>query len=274
MKKVRKAVFPVAGLGTRFLPATKVMPKEMLPIVDKPLIQYAVEEAYKAGITEMIFVTSGHKRMLEDHFDNSPELERELEIKGKTALLEAVHLIAPSDLRVVSVRQGRPLGLGHAVLCAREVVGDEPFAVILPDDLIDSVTGVTSQLIQMRERNGGGNVIAVQEVPYENTDQYGIVSLEQGVIIEMVEKPAPSEAPSNCAVVGRYVLEPTVFDALEKTQRGAGGEIQLTDAIALGLDNKQTYACRYEGLRFDCGSKTGFVNATIHYAKKQGLLSY
>lgn len=271
MKQVRKAVFPVAGLGTRFLPATKVMPKEMLPVVDKPLIQYAVEEAYKAGITEMIFVTSGHKRMLEDHFDKSPELERELEVKGKTALLEAVRSIAPNGMTVIAVRQGQPLGLGHAVLCAKQVVGDEPFAVILPDDLIDAETGVTAQLIQMRESRGGGNVIAVQEVPYEDADKYGIVSIEQSVITDMVEKPAPADAPSNCAVVGRYVLEPSIFEALEKTERGAGGEIQLTDAIAAGLDKKQTFACLYDGQRFDCGSKQGFLEATVHYARKVGL---
>ncbi|MBO5657851.1 MAG: UTP--glucose-1-phosphate uridylyltransferase GalU [Duodenibacillus sp.] len=273
MKPVKKAVFPVAGLGTRFLPATKVMPKEMLPVVDKPLIQYAVEEAYRAGITEMIFVTSANKRMLEDHFDKSPELERELEAKGKTALLEIARSVAPSDMTIVAVRQSQPLGLGHAVLCAKQVVGDEPFAVILPDDLIDAEVGVTEQLIRMREKNGGGSVIAVQEVPREDTNKYGIVSLDKDVIVGMVEKPNPSEAPSNCAVVGRYVLESSVFDALENTERGAGGEIQLTDAIAFGLNQKQTYACRYVGLRFDCGSKVGLVNATVHYAKKQGILA-
>lgn len=270
MKQVKKAVFPVAGLGTRFLPATKVMPKEMLPVIDKPLIQYAVEEALEAGITEMIFVTSGNKRMLEDHFDKNVELERTLEEKGKLDLLAMVREVAPKELKIIAVRQAEPLGLGHAVLCAKSVVGDEPFAVLLPDDLIDAKPGVISQLLKIREDKQGGNVIAVQEVPYDLTDKYGVVALETDsvVIQQMVEKPTPKDAPSNLAVVGRYILEAEIFDALEKTRQGAGGEIQLTDAIAANLSNKKTYACPYDGLRFDCGSKLGYVNATVHFAKK------
>lgn len=275
MKEVRKCVFPVAGLGTRFLPATKAMPKEMLPIVDKPLIQYAVEEAYAAGITDMIFITGRYKRAIEDHFDKAPLLEAELSAKKKYELLEMVQSIAPMNVTFIYIRQPEPLGLGHAVLCARPVVGDEPFAVMLADDLIDAQKSAISQLLEIRRQNNGGNVLAVQDVPFTETHKYGIVGVDDkfaqsSIIREMVEKPQPEDAPSTMAVIGRYVLEPEVFDKLEKVNRGAGGEIQLTDAIAALLNEGKTYAHRFEGIRYDCGSKQGFLDATIHYAKKLG----
>lgn len=276
MKPVRKAVFPVAGLGTRFLPATKAMPKEMLPVVDKPLIQYAVEEAAAAGITDMIFITGRHKRAIEDHFDSSPELEADLKSKGKDALLAILQDVVPAGLNFIFIRQPQPLGLGHAVLCAEPVVGDEPFAVILADDLVDARTPVVKQLADAREQQGGGNVLAVQTVPREETDKYGIVevndeSLATARIESIVEKPKPDVAPSTQAVIGRYVLEPSIFDDLRNIDRGAGGEIQLTDAIARGISRKHpTFSCRYEGKRFDCGSKQGFLQATVHYARKGG----
>lgn len=275
MKEVRKCVFPVAGLGTRFLPATKAMPKEMLPIVDKPLIQYAVEEAYQAGITDMIFITGRYKRAIEDHFDKAPMLEAELSAKKKHELLEMVQSIAPMNVSFIYIRQPEPLGLGHAVLCARPVVGNEPFAVMLADDLIDAHTSAIGQLIDVRRQNGGGNVLAVQDVPLADTNKYGIVGVDDkiaqsSVIREMVEKPQPEVAPSTMAVIGRYVLEPEIFDRLEKVERGAGGEIQLTDAIAAQLNLGTTYAHRFEGIRYDCGSKQGFLDATIHYARKNG----
>ena len=275
MKEVRKCVFPVAGLGTRFLPATKAMPKEMLPIVDKPLIQYAVEEAYQAGITDMIFITGRYKRAIEDHFDKAPELEAELSRKKKLELLEMVQSIAPMNVTFVYIRQPEPLGLGHAVLCARPVVGDEPFAVMLADDLIDAHTSAIGQLIEVRRQNKGGNVLAVQDVPLAETNKYGIVGVadktaQSSVIRKMVEKPKPEEAPSTMAVIGRYVLEPEIFDKLENIERGAGGEIQLTDAIAAQLNEGKTFAHRFEGIRYDCGSKQGFLDATIHYARKLG----
>ncbi len=276
MKPVRKAVFPVAGLGTRFLPATKAMPKEMLPVVDKPLIQYAVEEAAAAGITDMIFITGRHKRAIEDHFDSSPELEADLKSKGKDALLAILQDVVPAGLNFIFIRQPQPLGLGHAVLCAEPVVGDEPFAVILADDLVDAQTPVVKQLADAREQQGGGNVLAVQTVPREETDKYGIVevndeSLATARIESIVEKPKPDVAPSTQAVIGRYVLEPSIFDDLRNIDRGAGGEIQLTDAIARGISRKHpTFSCRYEGKRFDCGSKQGFLQATVHYARKEG----
>ena len=275
MKEVRKCVFPVAGLGTRFLPATKAMPKEMLPIVDKPLIQYAVEEAYEAGITDMIFITGRYKRAIEDHFDKAPMLEAELTAKKKHELLEMVQSIAPMNVSFIYIRQPEPLGLGHAVLCARPVVGDEPFAVMLADDLIDAHTSAIGQLIDVRRQNDGGNVLAVQDVPLADTNKYGIVGVDDkaaqsSIIREMVEKPQPEAAPSTMAVIGRYILEPAIFDQLEKVERGAGGEIQLTDAIATQLNLGTTYAHRFEGIRYDCGSKQGFLDATIHYARKYG----
>jgi UTP--glucose-1-phosphate uridylyltransferase len=275
MKPVKKAVFPVAGLGTRFLPATKAMPKEMLPVVDKPLIQYAVEEAAAAGITQMVFITGRHKRSIEDHFDRAPELEAELAAKGKTELLAIVQNISPAAESFVYIRQAEPLGLGHAVLCAEPVIGDEPFAVILADDLIDAERSVIGQLADARARLGGGSVLAVEDVPRADTRKYGIVSstpldARTSRMSHIVEKPAPEQAPSTLAVLGRYVLEPEVFEHLRQIPRGAGGEIQLTDAIARGVPGGRTYAHRYEGRRFDCGSKEGFLAATVHYARKAG----
>ncbi|HEU0201770.1 MAG TPA: UTP--glucose-1-phosphate uridylyltransferase GalU [Burkholderiaceae bacterium] len=275
MKPVRKAVFPVAGLGTRFLPATKAMPKEMLPIVDKPLIQYAVEEASAAGITQMIFITGRYKRAIEDHFDRSPELEAELAAKGKEDLLALVRSISPERESFVYIRQPEPLGLGHAVLCAESVVGDEPFAVILADDLIDAEESVVAQLINARAARGGGNVVAVEDVPREDTRKYGIVSVQPidgrtSRIDHIIEKPAPEKAPSTLAVLGRYVLEASIFQQLRDIPRGAGGEIQLTDAIARLVPQGKTYAHRYVGRRFDCGSKEGFLEATVSYARKAG----
>jgi len=275
MQPVRKAVFPVAGLGTRFLPATKAMPKEMLPIVDKPLIQYAVEEASAAGITQMIFITGRHKRSIEDHFDRAPELEAELAAKGKTELLDIVRNISPAAESFVYIRQAEPLGLGHAVLCAESVVGDEPFAVILADDLIDAGRTVIGQLCDARAALGGGSVLAVEDVPRAETARYGIVSSSSidartSRLSHIVEKPAPEEAPSTLAVVGRYVLEAEIFEQLKRIPRGAGGEVQLTDAIARLVPGGSTYAYRYDGRRFDCGSKEGFLEATVHYARKAG----
>ena len=275
MKPVRKVVFPVNGLGTRFLPATKAMPKEMLPIVDKPLIQYAVEEAARAGITEMIFVTGRNKRAIEDHFDAHPELERELEEKGKDELLEIVRSILPHNIHCIYLRQPKALGLGHAVLCAQPVVGDDPFAVILADDLIDAPKGCIGQLIEARASVGGGSVVAVQDVAPEETKKYGIVSVADGSLTTprvrgIVEKPDPAVAPSRMAVIGRYVFEADIFDHLARLQPGVGGEIQLTDGIAASLENVPTYAHRFEGTRFDCGSKQGFLTATAHYARLAG----
>ena len=277
MKKVEKVVFPVAGLGSRFLPATKAMPKELLHVVDKPLIQYAVEEAYAAGIREMIFITGRYKRAIEDHFDKAPMLEKELIEKGKLELLQTVRSIAPMDVSFVYIRQPEPLGLGHAVLCAEPVLGDEPFAVILADDLIDAPKPAIGQLIEARERMGGGNVLAVQNVAKADTKKYGIVgvnddSLTTSLVHEMVEKPDPDVAPSTLAVIGRYVLEPEIFERLKKVQKGVGGEIQLTDAIASQLDLGKTYAHRFEGIRYDCGSKQGFLDATVRFARKAGYL--
>ena len=275
MKPVRKAVFPVAGLGTRFLPATKAMPKEMLPIVDKPLIQYAVEEAAAAGITLMIFITGRSKRSIADHFERAPELEAELAAKGKFELLEVVRNISPETESYVYIRQPEPLGLGHAVLCAEAVVGDEPFAVILADDLIDAEQSAIGQLVDARRARGGGNILAVEDVPSAETDKYGIVSSEPidsrtSRVSHIVEKPKPDQAPSTLAVVGRYVLEPKIFDHLRSIPRGAGGEIQLTDAIAGMLSSEAAFAYRYRGRRFDCGSKEGFLAATLHFARKSG----
>lgn len=275
MKPVRKVVFPVAGLGTRFLPATKAMPKEMLPVVDKPLIQYAVEEAAAAGVTDMIFITGRYKRAIEDHFDKSPELEDDLAKKGKTALLDLVHSVTPAGVNFIFIRQPQPLGLGHAVLCAAPVVGDEPFGVILADDLVYSQTPALGQLIEARAHQGGGSVLAVQDVRHEDTNKYGIVGVDDAqaatsVVREIVEKPDPADAPSDMAVIGRYVLEPEIFETLRHGRRGVGGEIQLTDAIAANLGAGTTYAHRFEGQRFDCGSKQGFLSATVHYARLAG----
>ena len=272
-KKIRKAVFPVAGLGTRFLPATKASPKEMLPVVDKPLIQYAVEEAAAAGCTEMIFITGRNKRSIEDHFDKAYELESELEAKGKKALLEVVQGITPKGINCVYIRQAEPLGLGHAVLCARSVVGDEPFAVLLADDLMQPGAEGTAVLAQMVEQYGKhhSSVLAVQEVAREETSSYGIVSSSPwgertARVTGIVEKPRPEAAPSTQAVVGRYVLTPLVFDHLANIKPGAGGEIQLTDALAKLINDEPVLAYRFDGTRYDCGSKIGYLQATVELA--------
>lgn len=275
MKKIRKAVFPVAGLGSRFLPATKAQPKEMLPIVDKPLIQYAVEEAVAAGITEMIFITGRNKRAIEDHFDKAYELESELEAAGKEALLEFVRNVIPKNITCIYIRQSAPLGLGHAVLCARPVVGDEPFAVLLADDFMDVEAGGAPVLAQMTEvfAREGTSLLAVQDVPRAETKQYGIVSvtpyqanLEQ--VDSIVEKPTPEKAPSTLAVVGRYVLTNRIFEYLEGLGKGAGGEIQLTDGIAALMQSERVLAYRYAGTRYDCGSKLGYLKATVAMGRK------
>ena len=270
---VRKAVFPVAGLGTRFLPATKASPKEMLPVVDKPLIQYAVEEAYAAGIRHMIFVTGRSKRAIEDHFDTAYELEAELEAAGKKELLELVRSIQPSDMDCAFVRQPRSMGLGHAVLCAEPLVGREPFAVLLADDLMVGPQGGQPVLAQMATafRKQGRSVIAVQEVPEDQVHKYGIVAGEPagGPLIRIqriVEKPKAAEAPSRMGVAGRYILTPSVFDEIRNQPRGVGGEIQLTDGIARLMNNEAVYAFQYEGKRYDCGSKDGFLEATVELA--------
>ncbi|WP_269900172.1 UTP--glucose-1-phosphate uridylyltransferase GalU [Paenalcaligenes faecalis] len=272
MKPIRKAVFPVAGLGTRFLPATKAMPKEMLPIVDKPLIQYAVEEAVAAGITDLIFITGRNKRAIEDHFDRQPELESELIAKEKADMLALVRHVIPSHVNCIYIRQGSPLGLGHAVLCAEPAVGNEPFVVILADDLIDAETAVTRQLVDAAHSNNG-SIVAVQTVAAQDTDKYGIISgtavnSSTTRVESIVEKPSPETAPSLNAVVGRYVLEPEIFACLRQTQPGKGGEIQLTDGIALLMQQKPVFGHTYEGLRYDCGSKEGFFQATVAYGKK------
>jgi UTP--glucose-1-phosphate uridylyltransferase len=273
MSEIRKAVFPVAGLGTRFLPATKASPKEMLPVVDKPLIQYAVEEAVEAGITELIFVTSSTKRSIEDHFDKSYELEVELEKKGKLEALELVRNIVPKGVSCIYVRQAEALGLGHAVLCAKSVVGNEPFVVILPDDLIDGYgSGVVSQMIQAYQQTASSQ-LGVVEVPKEDTDKYGIVNTKVGKDVDLqvhsiVEKPKPEQASSNLAVVGRYILTPRTFELLEETKRGAGGEIQLTDAISALLEHETVFAHRFKGKRYDCGSKLGYLKATVDFGLK------
>ncbi|MFL9925958.1 UTP--glucose-1-phosphate uridylyltransferase GalU [Herbaspirillum lusitanum] len=270
MTKITKAVFPVAGLGSRFLPATKAQPKEMLPIVDKPLIQYAVEEAVQAGITEMIFITGRSKRAIEDHFDKAYELETELEAAGKTKLLELIQNVIPKNVNCVYLRQSSPLGLGHAVLCAKPLVGDEPFAVILADDFMDVEPGEKNVLAQMADvfNVEGKSLLAVQDVPRLDTRQYGIVSAEAyqerlEKVNAIVEKPAPESAPSTLAVVGRYILTPGIFDELENIGTGAGGEIQLTDGIAALMKKEQVMAYRYVGQRYDCGSKLGYLKATV-----------
>jgi UTP--glucose-1-phosphate uridylyltransferase len=270
MKPVRKAVFPVGGMGTRFLPATMAIPKEMLPVVDKPLIQYAVEEAYAAGIREMIFVTGRHKRAIEDHFDTAFELESALEASQKHDLLAMVHAIKPDDMTCVYVRQPRPLGLGHAVLCAEPLVGDEPFAVLLADDLMLGQPPVMAQMVDAYAKVGS-SILAVQDVPSHDTKRYGIVDT-QGVnsdlvaIKGLVEKPAPEVAPSTLAVAGRYVLNPSVFAHIRQQSAGAGGELQLTDGIAGLMCDESVYAYRYKGARYDCGTQAGFLEATVHLA--------
>lgn len=270
MKRVRKCVFPVAGMGSRFLPATKASPKEMMPIVDKPLIQYAVEEAVAAGMIDMIFITGRHKRAIEDHFDKAYEVEAELAARGKLDLLELVQGIIPKHINCIYIRQPEPLGLGHAVLCAEPVVNDEPFAVILADDLIDGEPAVLKQMAEVYERHQC-SVLGVEEVPREHTRQYGIVKTdggEPGVVSAIVEKPQPENAPSTLAVVGRYILSPTIFHHLAQVQAGAGGEIQLTDGIAAMMQEEKVLAYRFKGKRYDCGSKLGYLQAMVEYGKK------
>lgn len=282
--KVTKAVFPVAGLGTRFLPATKASPKEMLPIVDKPLIQYAVEEAIAAGIDTMVFVTGRSKNAIIDHFDKAYELEKELEAKGKTDILALIQGIVPPHVSCVFIRQSEALGLGHAVYCARPVIGDEPFAVILADDLIeDAERGCMAQMVELYNEKQT-SILGVERVSPAETGSYGIVrtaefSGSSAPIELIVEKPKPENAPSNLAVVGRYILTPAIFDKIEKTGRGAGGEIQLTDAIADLLNDEQVLAYEFEGKRYDCGSKLGFLIATVehgllHKQLKDDFLAY
>jgi UTP--glucose-1-phosphate uridylyltransferase len=271
-RKVTKAVFPVAGLGTRFLPATKASPKEMLPIVDKPLIQYAAEEAIAAGITDLIFITGRGKRAIEDHFDKAYELEAELGAAGKVKLLKEIRGLMPAGINCVYIRQGEALGLGHAVLCARQLVGDEPFAVILADDLIDAKVPVLKQMTDLQVKHGG-SIVAVQNVAPEDTASYGIASTKpaKGRLARMtgiVEKPKPQDAPSTLGVVGRYVLTPRIFDLLARTQPGAGREIQLTDAIERLLREEPVHAYEFEGRRYDCGSKIGYLEATVDFALK------
>ncbi|MDD5321195.1 MAG: UTP--glucose-1-phosphate uridylyltransferase GalU [Methylococcales bacterium] len=284
IKKITKAVFPVAGLGTRFLPATKASPKEMLPVVDKPLIQYAVEEAVAAGIETMVFITGRNKNAIMDHFDKAYELEKELEAKSKTEMLELIQDILPPHVSCIFIRQAEALGLGHAVYCARPVIGDEPFAVILADDLIeDAGRGCMAQMVKMYEKTHS-SILGVERVDPSETDKYGIVrtaefSGSSGVVELIVEKPKPNAAPSNLAVVGRYILTPAIFDKIKETGRGAGGEIQLTDAIAELLADEQVLAYEFEGKRYDCGTKLGFLIATVehgllHKELKDDFLAY
>ncbi|GIX23211.1 MAG: UTP--glucose-1-phosphate uridylyltransferase [Caldimonas sp.] len=270
MPMITKAVFPVAGLGTRFLPATKAQPKEMLPVVDKPLIQYAVEEAYDAGIREMIFVTGRTKRPIEDHFDMAYELETELEAAGKHELLKVVQSIKPEDMECVFVRQPKMLGLGHAVLCAERLVGNDPFAVLLADDLMVGHPGITRQMVEIFSE-WRASILAVQEVPAEQTRRYGIcagtpVNDRLMDVTHIVEKPAPEDAPSRLGVAGRYILTPGIFEEIRRQPRGVGGEIQLTDGISGLLRREKVFAYRYDGVRYDCGSKEGFLQATVELA--------
>lgn len=272
MKKITKAVFPVAGMGSRFLPATKATAKEMLPVVDKPLIQYAVEEAVAAGITDMVFITGRNKRAIEDHFDKAYELEATLQAQGKTELLRIVQEVVPKHINCIYIRQAEPLGLGHAVLCALPVIQDEPFAVILADDLIDGKTAIMKQMVDVFARHQC-SLLGVQDVPRSQTRQYGIVSasniepdIEQ--VHAIVEKPKPEDAPSTLAVVGRYILTPRIFQHLMKVKPGAGGEIQLTDGIAALMHEEKLLAYRFEGTRYDCGSKLGYLKAQVAYGLK------
>ena len=272
MKVIKKAVFPVAGLGTRFLPATKANPKEMLPVVDKPLIQYAVEEAIQSGITELIFVTGRNKRSIEDHFDKNVELEASLIASNKNLLLESIRSIIPSHVKCIYTRQSEPLGLGHAVLQAKTIINDEPFAVLLADDLTDAHTPVLKQLILQHQKEQS-SVIAIEDIPKEKTVQYGIVDVGDSKnnlykINSIVEKPQPMDAPSTLGVIGRYVFNPEIFDCLEKIKPGKGGEIQLTDAIQMLLGQQAIFAYLFEGKRYDCGDKLGFIKANIEFSKK------
>lgn len=272
-KKIRKAVFPVAGMGTRFLPATKANPKEMLPVVDKPLIQYAVEEAIAAGVTELIFVTSSSKRAIEDHFDSNFELEYRLEQRGHDVLLHQVRNILPEGVSCAYIRQPHPAGLGHAVLCAKNLVGNEPFAVLLADDLIQAnhTSGCLKSMVDIHQCYGS-SVVAVESVPMTDVHQYGIVGLKNqlescvSLIETLIEKPSPEKAPSNLAVVGRYILMPQIFDFLEKMPSNSGNEIQLTDAIFALLSQQSVYAYTLQGKRYDCGNKLGYLRATVEYA--------
>lgn len=274
---IKTAVFPVAGRGTRFLPITKASPKEMLPIVDKPLIQYAVDEALSAGAETLVFITGSSKRAIEDHFDSDAELEATLQAQGKQELLEALHGILPSWAACVYIRQSAPLGLGHAVLCARPVVGNAHFMVHLADDLIDAPVACLKQMVAVHE-TFGGSVLGVQNVPKQHTDKYGIVTLERemapkvGKMSGIVEKPTPEKAASTLAVVGRYLLSSSIFDDLAKIGKGAGGEIQLTDGIARLMQREAVYAFEFEGKRYDCGSKLGYLQATVEYALKHPSL--
>lgn len=276
--KIRKAVFPVAGLGTRFLPATKANPKEMLPVVDKPLIQYAVEEAIVAGITVLIFITGRNKHSITDHFDKAYELENELEKKNKTEILGIVRNIIPDGVTCIYIRQAEAMGLGHAVLCARAAVGDEPFAVLLADDLIDGRDrNCLTQMVDIYEKFNK-SVIAVEAILKEDSRKYGIVSSDEiepglGKVRSIVEKPEPDKAPSNMAVIGRYILTPEIFNLLKTTQKGAGGEIQLTDGIAALLQKDEVYSWQFEGKRYDCGSKLGYLQANVEYGLKDPEIS-
>ncbi|MDO9169266.1 MAG: UTP--glucose-1-phosphate uridylyltransferase GalU [Methylobacter sp.] len=270
-QKIRKAVFPVAGLGTRFLPATKASPKEMLPVVDKPLIQYCVEEAVAAGIDTIIFITGRTKNVIMDHFDKAYELENELTTRGKTEILKMVQEMMPPNVSFVFIRQPEALGLGHAVLCAKSVVGNEPFAVILADDLIANRNGdgCITQMVEQYNKHQC-SILGVEQVNPRETDKYGIVKTKElspavGQVETIIEKPAPEHAPSNLGVVGRYILTPAIFDKIEQTQRGAGGEIQLTDAIAALMSDEQVLAYEFEGKRYDCGSKLGYLQATVEF---------
>ena len=272
MKKITKAVFPVAGMGSRFLPATKASPKEMMPVVDKPLIQYAVEEAIAAGITDMVFITGRNKRAIEDHFDKAYEVEAELATRGKMELLELVRGVIPKSVNCIYIRQSEPLGLGHAVLCARPVIDDEPFAVLLADDLLDGTPPVMQQMTALYERLQC-SVLGVQEIPRERSGQYGMIApvpLEPDIdrVTAIVEKPRPDDAPSTLAVVGRYILTPRIFQHLARAQPGTGDEIQLTDAIAGLLSEEQVVAYRFHGVRYDCGSKLGYLAATVAFGRK------
>jgi UTP--glucose-1-phosphate uridylyltransferase len=272
MKIIKKAVFPVAGLGTRFLPATKANPKEMLPVVDKPLIQYAVEEAMQSGITELIFVTGRNKRSIEDHFDKNVELEASLMASNKSLLLESIRSIIPSHVKCIYTRQSEPLGLGHAVLQAKTIINDEPFAVLLADDLTDAKTPVLKQLISQHQKEQA-SVIAIEDIPKDKTVQYGIVDVSTSKdnlykINSIVEKPQPKDAPSTLGVIGRYVFNPEIFDCLEKIKPGKGGEIQLTDAIQMLLSQQSIFAYQFEGKRYDCGDKLGFMKANIEFSKR------
>ncbi|CAH1201312.1 UTP--glucose-1-phosphate uridylyltransferase [Candidatus Nitrotoga sp. BS] len=277
MTRITKAVFPVAGLGSRFLPATKASPKEMMPVVDKPLIQYAVEEAVAAGITDMVFITGRNKRAIEDHFDTAYEIEAELLARGKSELLRAVQEVIPKHVNCIYIRQSETLGLGHAVLCAQPVVQNEPFAVILADDLIAGDISIIKQMADVYQRYQC-SVLGVEDVPPSQTGQYGIVSssnVEQNVeqVHAIVEKPSPSDAPSTLAVVGRYVLTPRIFHHLAKLQAGTGGEIQLTDGISALLKEEKVLAYRFKGTRYDCGSKLGYLKATVAFGLKHPELS-